>query len=160
LHCQFLQTGINSGTARGRSREGEIRFWLDGQAIHRSAGGTAFVPRGMPHCSKNCSDRQARVLILFTPGDIEVFFDYGKPLADGQPATLLGLEVRSIGVITQSGSFVALHAGVRVYAPSVRRASGFVQTGKPHLIASKTCSRRPPKYSVVFNSAWPAYDPG
>lgn len=63
--------------------EGEISFWLDGQVINRSVGGTAFVPRGIPHCFKNCSDRRARVLILFTPGDIEGFFDFGKPLANG-----------------------------------------------------------------------------
>ena len=50
--------------------EGEISFWLDGQVITRSAGGTAFVPRGVPHCFKNCSDKTARVLVLFTPGDI------------------------------------------------------------------------------------------
>jgi hypothetical protein len=31
--------------------------------IHRTAGGTAFVPRGMPHCFKNCSEQRARVLI-------------------------------------------------------------------------------------------------
>jgi quercetin dioxygenase-like cupin family protein len=63
--------------------EGEITFWLDGRVINHSTGGTAFVPRGMPHCFKNCSDRAARVLILFTPGDIEGFFEYGKPLANG-----------------------------------------------------------------------------
>ena len=62
--------------------EGETSFWLDGRVIRHNAGGTAFVPRGMPHCFKNCSDKRARVLILFTPGDIEVFFDYGMPLPD------------------------------------------------------------------------------
>ena len=63
--------------------EGEITFWVDGRAITRSVGGTAFVPRGVPHCFKNCSDQPARVLVLFTPGDIEGFFDYGKPLPNG-----------------------------------------------------------------------------
>jgi quercetin dioxygenase-like cupin family protein len=65
--------------------EGEITFWLGGQVITRRTGGTAFVPRGMPHCFKNCSDDRARVLILFTPGNIEGFFQYGKPLPDGTP---------------------------------------------------------------------------
>jgi quercetin dioxygenase-like cupin family protein len=51
--------------------EGKVTFWLDGQVIKRSAGGTVLVPRGVPHCFKNSWDRPARVLILFTPGDIE-----------------------------------------------------------------------------------------
>ncbi len=36
----------------------------------------------MPHCFTNCSDLPARVLILFTPDDIEGFVDYGRSLAD------------------------------------------------------------------------------
>jgi quercetin dioxygenase-like cupin family protein len=52
--------------------EGQITFWLDGQVIKRSAGGTAFVPRGMPHCFKNCSDR-ARVDLVHARGHPRVF---------------------------------------------------------------------------------------
>jgi quercetin dioxygenase-like cupin family protein len=63
--------------------EGEITFWIDGKAIRAAAGTTAFVPRGVPHCFKNRSDRPARVLVVFTPGGIERFFDYGEPLAGG-----------------------------------------------------------------------------
>jgi quercetin dioxygenase-like cupin family protein len=63
--------------------EGEITFWIDGKAIRGAAGTTAFVPRGVPHCFKNCSDRPARVLVVFTPGGIEGFFDYGEPLPGG-----------------------------------------------------------------------------
>jgi len=63
--------------------EGEITFWINGQVINRSVGGTAFVPCGVPHCFKNCSDRPARVLILFTRGGIEEFFDYGRRLPNG-----------------------------------------------------------------------------
>ena len=79
--------------------EGEISFWLDGQVVHRSAGCAAFVPRGMPHCFKNCSDKPARLLILFTPGDIEGFFDYGKPLANGSvpPDELLMQRITALG---------------------------------------------------------------
>lgn len=36
--------------------EGEISFWLDGQVITRSVGGTAFVPRGVPHCPPRFKD--------------------------------------------------------------------------------------------------------
>ena len=42
----------------------------------------AFVPGGVPHCFKNRSSSSARVLVLFTPGHIEGFFDYGKPDTD------------------------------------------------------------------------------
>ena len=79
--------------------EGEITFWLDGQVITRSAGGTAFVPRGVPHCFKNCSDKPARVLVLFTPGDIEGFFEYGKPLDNGgvPPDELLMERIAALG---------------------------------------------------------------
>jgi len=31
---------------------GEISFWIGGQVSKRSAGGTAFVPRDVPHCFK------------------------------------------------------------------------------------------------------------
>jgi quercetin dioxygenase-like cupin family protein len=64
--------------------EGEISFYIDGQVTRVPAGGNAFVRRGQAHCFKNCSDRQARVLILFTPGQIEPFFEYGAAV-DGQP---------------------------------------------------------------------------
>ena len=63
--------------------EGEVTFWLGGQVVKRSAGATAFVPRGMPHCFKNTSPSPARMLILFAPGGIEGFFEYAKPLQNG-----------------------------------------------------------------------------
>jgi quercetin dioxygenase-like cupin family protein len=66
--------------------EGEMTFYVGGQVIRGTRGQTAFVPRGTPHCFKNCSDRDARVLVLFTPGDIEGFFEYGKS-ATGLPPT-------------------------------------------------------------------------
>lgn len=63
--------------------EGEITFYVGGQILKRTAGGTAFVPRGVAHCFKNCSDKPARVLVLFTPGNIQGFFEYGEPFVDG-----------------------------------------------------------------------------
>lgn len=64
--------------------EGEISFYIGGTVKKVKAGGTAFVPRGTPHCFKNTSDRPARLLVLFTPGDIEGFFEFGAPV-DGHP---------------------------------------------------------------------------
>lgn len=63
--------------------EGEITFYVNGDVFTRGPGGTAFIPRGVPHCFKNRSDTPARVLVLFTPGDIEGFFEFGVPLANG-----------------------------------------------------------------------------
>jgi mannose-6-phosphate isomerase-like protein (cupin superfamily) len=81
--------------------EGEISFCLDGRVIHRTADGTAFVPRGMPHCFKNCSEQRARVLIAFTPGDIQVFCDYGKALANGSapPDEVLMERIATLGPV-------------------------------------------------------------
>jgi quercetin dioxygenase-like cupin family protein len=66
--------------------EGEITFFIDGQVVKASAGESAFVPRGVPHCFKNCSTQLARVFVLFTPGQIEGFFDYGLPVNDARPS--------------------------------------------------------------------------
>ena len=56
---------------------------INGKISTARAGESAFVPRDAPHCFKNCSARPARVLVVFTPGDIEGFFDYGLPNNDG-----------------------------------------------------------------------------
>jgi quercetin dioxygenase-like cupin family protein len=58
--------------------EGAITFYVGGRVTTVGAGGTAFVPRGVAHCFKNTSDRDARLLVLFTPGAIEGFFEYGR----------------------------------------------------------------------------------
>lgn len=62
--------------------EGEVSFFIDGRVTREGPGGSAFVPRGAAHCFRNCSDRMAKLLVLFTPGDIEGFFEYGAS-ADG-----------------------------------------------------------------------------
>lgn len=72
--------------------EGEITFWIDGRVTRVGEGGAAFVPRGVPHCFKNCSNRDARMAVLFTPGDIEGFFDYGKSIAGSAPSESVLLE--------------------------------------------------------------------
>ena len=57
--------------------EGEISFYIDGKVTVGRTGEAAFVPRGAAHCFKNTSSASARLLVLFTPGDIEGFFEYG-----------------------------------------------------------------------------------
>ena len=72
--------------------EGEISFYIGGLVKQAAAGQSAFVPRGVPHCFKNCSQRDARLLILFTPGNIEGFFDFGKTPDGIRPAENVLLE--------------------------------------------------------------------
>ena len=66
--------------------DGEFTFYIDGGVTAVAAGGSAFVPRGVPHCFKNCTTREARMLVLFTPGQIEGFFDYGLPVNGQRPS--------------------------------------------------------------------------
>jgi quercetin dioxygenase-like cupin family protein len=66
--------------------EGEMTFYVGGRVMRATEGQTAFAPRGVPHCFKNCSKRESRVLVLFTPGMIEGFFEYGN-LPAGMPVT-------------------------------------------------------------------------
>jgi quercetin dioxygenase-like cupin family protein len=72
--------------------EGEITFYIGGLVRTVREGGSAFVPRGTPHCFKNRSNREARVLVLFTPGDIEGFFDFGKAVDGMVPSEPCVLE--------------------------------------------------------------------
>ena len=89
--------------------DGEFTFYIDGCVTTVVAGGSAFVPRGLPHCFKNCSMRDARMLILFTPGEIEGFFDYGLPVRGERPS-----EDHLIGRILE----LAPRFGIEVLGPS------------------------------------------
>ena len=66
--------------------EGEVTLTIDGRIITAKPGESAFVPRGAAHCFENRSKREARVLVLFTPGNIEGFFDYGLPVNGAVPS--------------------------------------------------------------------------
>lgn len=66
--------------------EGEFTFYVDGTITVAKAGESAFVPRGAAHCFKNCSDRDGRVMVVFTPGAIEGFFEYGRPVDGAVPS--------------------------------------------------------------------------
>ncbi len=89
--------------------EGEMSFYIDGQVTRARKGETAFVPRGVPHCFKNCSQREARVLIVFTPGNIEGFFEYGNV----NPST-----GRSDKVLLERLDALAPMYGIEVLGPS------------------------------------------
>jgi uncharacterized cupin superfamily protein len=89
--------------------EGEISFYIGGRVIRAGAGQSAFVPKGVAHCFKNCSDRSARLLVLFTPGDIEGFFEYGA--SDGGRAP-------SEDVLLERLNQLAPIFGLKVLGPS------------------------------------------
>lgn len=72
--------------------EGEVSFYIGGQVTVGRPGDSAFVPRGVAHCFKNRSNHDARVLVLFTPGLIEGFFDFGLPADGVRPSEALMLE--------------------------------------------------------------------
>jgi quercetin dioxygenase-like cupin family protein len=58
---------------------GEVEFFLAGQRFRRSAGGTAFIPRGVEHTFRITSDTPSRHLVILTPGVFEgFFFDMAK----------------------------------------------------------------------------------
>jgi mannose-6-phosphate isomerase-like protein (cupin superfamily) len=66
--------------------DGEVSFWIDSRITVASIGQATFVPGHARHCFKNRSNRTARVLVMFTPGDIEKFFDYGLPIDGMAPS--------------------------------------------------------------------------
>ena len=77
------------------TREDEFWFVLDGtfdirigEEVHAlGPGGFAFAPRGAVHSFRNTAPTPSRVLVGFTPGGMEGFFqDSGRPAIDDGPA--------------------------------------------------------------------------
>jgi len=54
--------------------EGEIVFLIDGERTTVGPGGSVWLRRGVPHAYQNFTDRDARLLIVTTPGDFCNFF--------------------------------------------------------------------------------------
>ena len=52
---------------------GQFVFWFDGKTFIKSAGETAFVPRGHEHTFR-VGDEPSRSLIILTPSGFEGFF--------------------------------------------------------------------------------------
>ena len=60
--------------------EGDFRFKVGGKLVDTSTGGFVFVARGTPHCWKNIGVGIGRLLIIFTPGGMEGYFQELSPL--------------------------------------------------------------------------------
>jgi quercetin dioxygenase-like cupin family protein len=54
---------------------GTMTFMLDGEIVSAPAGTTVVIPAGVPHCWKNRSDGEVRMLATFTPGGVEALFE-------------------------------------------------------------------------------------
>lgn len=55
--------------------DGGLRFKLGDQLHEAPTGSFVFVPRGVAHSFQNPGDTPARILVMFTPGGMERFFD-------------------------------------------------------------------------------------
>jgi quercetin dioxygenase-like cupin family protein len=66
--------------------EGDLRFMLGSEVHSAPEGSFVFVPRGTPHNFQNIGDRPARILVMFTPGGMEAFFDRFAELSAPDPS--------------------------------------------------------------------------
>jgi quercetin dioxygenase-like cupin family protein len=55
--------------------EGHFRFIADGQLLDAPEGSFVFVPRRVAHCFQNIGSTAGRVLVMFTPGGMERFYE-------------------------------------------------------------------------------------
>lgn len=53
---------------------GTCEFWMEGQTFTKSAGETAFMPRGREHTFRVLGDRPCRHFLVLSPGGFEFFF--------------------------------------------------------------------------------------
>jgi quercetin dioxygenase-like cupin family protein len=68
--------------------DGELVFEMDGRRETIGAGGSVFLPRGVTHRYQNFTARDARVLLVVTPGAFHDFFlelSAATPPAGGIP---------------------------------------------------------------------------
>jgi uncharacterized cupin superfamily protein len=90
--------------------EGEFTFWVDGKVIKAPARSAVFGIRNVPHTFKNCSAKQAKMLIVATPGHVEGFFDYALPNPDGSKPT--------DEILIQKIATLAPKFGIEILGPS------------------------------------------
>lgn len=54
--------------------EGRVDFLVEGQWNTVAAGGSAFMPKGVPHAFRNAGEGALKMLIQTSPAGFEVFF--------------------------------------------------------------------------------------
>ena len=55
--------------------DGQLTFWASGQRVEAGSGTFINIPKGVPHCFKNESDRTARMVFFFVPAGLERMFE-------------------------------------------------------------------------------------
>ncbi|MDA0364990.1 MAG: cupin domain-containing protein [Chloroflexi bacterium] len=99
-------------------REGHLRFIADGELFDAPTGAFVFVPRRTPHCFQNIGEVPAVVMVMFTPGGMERFFELHAALPAG-PGRSRGVP-RDRGTLLDGGSRPA----ARTVAPPLARSRG------------------------------------
>lgn len=81
--------------------EGDFRFRADDELLAAPQGSFVFVPRGTRHCFQNTGDGLGRVLVGFTPGGMERFFEEhaGLPPGPVDPAAYRAISERNWMVV-------------------------------------------------------------
>jgi uncharacterized RmlC-like cupin family protein len=64
---------------------GDLRFRLGDDLSAAPSGTFVLIPPGTPHCFQNVGDSEATVLVTFTPGGMEAFFDRFAELTEVDP---------------------------------------------------------------------------
>lgn len=67
--------------------DGVLDAFCDGVWTTVTAGGTVFLPRGLPHTFRNPTDRPCRFLVVITPGGFEGYFADMSVLGARGPVT-------------------------------------------------------------------------
>jgi quercetin dioxygenase-like cupin family protein len=83
--------------------EGELVFELDGERRTVEAGGSVWLRRGVVHAYQNFTDREARLLIVTTPGAFSDFFvelSAATPAGGMPPFEVLGALGDKYGITT------------------------------------------------------------
>jgi len=70
--------------------DGSFVVTAGGERFVIDVGDYVFIPRGTEHHWRNASSRPARMLLLYTPSDMEEFFkEAGRPVHPGEEAERL-----------------------------------------------------------------------
>jgi mannose-6-phosphate isomerase-like protein (cupin superfamily) len=80
---------------------GDFRFRADDRILTAPQGSFVFVPRGTRHCFQNVGSAIGRVLVGFTPGGMERFFEAHAELPPGpvDPEVYRAIADRSFMVV-------------------------------------------------------------
>src|SRR3954466_13029495 len=75
--------------------DGTFRFQLGEEIVEAPRGSMMFAPRGVPHCFQHVGAEPRALLITFSPGGMERFFELtgSDPAKFAEAAAQVGMEV-------------------------------------------------------------------